>query len=184
MKAEIQNETNQQEQPNNDEKQGRSCFGCLCDMRRAVIILSAIGIVLTIFSVVSNRLFLFDRTKDKIDDQDDIKRLDDLFIINLIVAGLSVVGYVLAIIGGIKFNERLVIINAVYMPIGFAVIQALLWSAGSDIEEMDYGFVNMLGPLIGTIMSVFVHVSFVKEIRCGIMSEETYEREKQSCCCV
>lgn len=183
MNAEIQNDT-KQSQSDEEEKQGRSCCGCLCDMRRAVVILSAIGILSTIFSVLSNRFFLFETAKDKIDDEEDIKRLNDLFIINIIVAVLSLVGYSLSIIGGIKFNETLVIVNTIYMPTGFAVLQALLFSAASDIEGFNYGFVNMVGPLIGIFFSVFVHVSFIKEIRCGIMSEETYEREKQSCCCV
>jgi len=170
-----------------DKKRGRSCFGCLCDMRRAVVILSALGILVAIFSVVINHFLLFEPARDDEDldkNSDTKKRLDELLIISIVVAGLSIVGFSLSIIGGVKFNQVFVIINTIYMPVGFAVNHIFLFSAASDIEGFDYGFTNMIGPLIGIIMAVFVNVSFVKEIRNGIMSKKNYEREKQSCCCV
>jgi len=169
-----------------DKKQGRSCFGCFCDMRRAVIILSALGILGAIVSVVINYFLLFEPARDEVldNDSDTKQQLDDLFAISMVLAGLSVVGFSLSIIGGVKFNQVLVIVNTIYMPIGFAVNQVFSFSAASDIEGFDYGFSSMIGPLIGIVMAVFVHVSFVKEIRDGIMSEKNYEREKQSCCCV
>lgn len=174
-----------------DKKRGRSCFGCLCDMRRAVVILSALGILVAIVSVVINHFLLFEPARQDDEDLDDDsssdadnKQLDDLLIISIVLAGLSVVGFSLSIIGGTKFNQVLVIVNTIYMPIGFAVNQIFLFSAESDIEGFNYGITNMIGPLIGIIMAVFVNVSFVKEIRNGIMSEKNYEREKQSCCCV
>merc|ERR1740139_2129998 len=109
-----------------DKKRGRSCFGCLCDMRRAVVILSALGILVAIVSVVIFLLFEPARQDDEgLDDDSSIdannKQLDDLLIINIVVAGLS-------IIGGIKFNQVLVIVNTIYMPIGFAVNQIFLFS--------------------------------------------------------
>ena len=182
-------EESQEEEEHNtttDMKQGRSCFGCFCDMRRAVVILSAIGILVAILSAVINYFLLFEPARDEVldNDSDAKQQLDDLFAISMVVAGLSVVGFTLSIIGGVKFNQVLVIVNTVYMPIGFAVNQVFLFSVASDIEGFDYGFSNIIGPLIGIIMAVFVHVSFVKEIRDGIMSEKNYEREKQSCCCV
>jgi len=175
-----------------DKKRGRSCCGCCCDMRRAVVILSALGILLAIVSVVINHFLLFKpitQDYEGLDDDnsssDTNKQLDDLLTISIVVAGLSVVGFSLSIIGGIKFNQVFVIVNTIYMPIGFAVNQTFLFSAASDIEGFDYGVTNMIGPLIGIIMAVFVNVSFVKEIHNGTMSEKNYERrEKQSCCCV
>lgn len=174
-----------------DKKRGRSCCGCCCDMRRAVVILSALGILLSIVNVVINHFWLFKPTRQDYEGLDDNsssdtnKQLDDLLTVNIVVAGLSVVGYSLSIIGGIKFNQVFVMVNIVYMPIGFAVNQTFLFSAASDIEGVDYGVTNMIGPLIGIIMDVYLNVSFVKEIRNGIMSEKNYERrEKQSCCCV
>jgi len=182
-------EESQEEDEHNtttDMKQGRSCFGCFCDMRRAVIILSALGILGAIVSVVINYFLLFEPARDEVldNDSDTKQQLDDLFAISMVLAGLSVVGFSLSIIGGVKFNQVLVIVNTIYMPIGFAVNQVFSFSAASDIEGFDYGFSSMIGPLIGIVMAVFVHVSFVKEIRDGIMSEKNYEREKQSCCCV
>mmetsp|Transcript_5057 Transcript_5057/g.8281 ORF Transcript_5057/g.8281 Transcript_5057/m.8281 type:complete len:190 (+) Transcript_5057:104-673(+) len=166
------------------EKQGRSCFGCLCDMRRAVIILSAIGIIASALSVVSNHFFLFEGAKDETEDEKDVNRLNDLLTVNIVLAVLSAVGFAMSIVGGWKFNVPLVLINTVYMPIGFAINNALFLLAASDIEGFNFSFINMVGPLIGVIASLFVHISFIKEVRAGIMSEENYAKEEQSCCCV
>lgn len=174
--------------PVSTEKQGRSCFGCLCDMRRAVIILSLIGILLSALTIGSNYIFLFERAKDDIEKNNgsaaDIQQIDDLFIINIVLSVLSIVGFVLAIIGAKKFYIPLVLVNVIYMPVGFAVLTTFIFQAAADIDELDYGFVNIVGPLIGVAMSIFVHLSFIREVHAGIMSEENYAKEEQSCCCV
>ena len=42
---------------------------------------------------------------------------------------------------------------------------------------------NPFGLIIPGLF-LYPHVFHIKEIRAGIMSEENYENEKQSCCCV
>jgi hypothetical protein len=172
-------------------KRGRSCGGCLCDMRRALIILSGMGSLLSVLSLVSNYFLLYEPTKDDIGERtddtsaaDDMQRLDDLFLIQIVASVLSILGFALSIRGAMTFSVRLVIPNAIYMPLGFALLNISIFRAAGDIEEFDYSSGNLIGPLIGVVMSVYVHVSFIKEVRAGIMSPENYANEEQSCCCV
>jgi hypothetical protein len=173
------------------EKQGRSCFGCLCDMRRAVVILSALSILLNSVAIVTNKFVLFDKAQEDIaaaDDDDDMdnssKRIDDLFRIYVILSCVGMVGYLGAIVGGIKFYQPFVKVNIVLALTVFIVQNVLFFNAASDVEEFDYVLVNMSGPLVGIIMSLYVQISFVKEMHYGIMSPENYPNEEQSCCCV
>jgi hypothetical protein len=161
-------------------------------MRRALIILSALGSLLSVLSLVSNYFLLYEPTKDDIADRasdgssagDDMQRVEDLFLIQIVVSVLSVLGFALSMWGAMKFSVRLVIPNAVYMPLGFALLHISIFRTAGDIEEFDYSSGNLIGPLIGVIMSVYVHISFIKEVRAGIMSPENYANEEQSCCCV
>ena len=179
------------------EKEGRSCCGCLCDMRRAVIILSIVGILGHALAVLANRFLLFDmaindindRTLDGFNDKDgdhDKRRLNVTFIIYSFVAFVGMLGYGCAIVGGIQFKSILVKINVGVMIGVFVTQNALLWQfrIAGEIEEFEYGVWNMIGPLVGLIMSTYVHISFVREVRRGIMTRENYHNEEQSCCCV
>ena len=177
------------------EKEGRSCCGCLCDMRRAVIILSIVGILGQALAVLANRFLLFemaiddinDRTLDGFDDKDgddDKRRLNVTFIIYSVVAFVGMLGYGSAIVGGIQFKSILVKSNVGVMIGVFVTQNVLLFRTAGDIEEFEYEVWNMIGPLVGLVMSTYVHISFVKEVRCGIMTRENYHNEEQSCCCV
>jgi hypothetical protein len=161
---------------NHDEeqqRQGRSCFGCCCDMRRAVIILSALGIVISSLSYVGNLFFLFEPAKEDATEISDIDRIDTLNIINVAMTSLAVLFYTLAIVGAIRFNNRLVLINAVYAIINFMTTAALFTRASDDIDSFDLVYVNMIGgPAIGTAMTVYVNMTFYREVTNSTMSEK------------
>jgi uncharacterized membrane protein YfcA len=79
-----------------------------------------------------------------------------------------IVCYFLGIVGAISYNNGL---------LGVAVIAYCVKS-----------FVDLLmGNIVGLILDalfIYPHASLINEIQSGIMSPTTYEREKQSCCCV
>ena len=165
-------------------KQGRSCCGCLCDMRRAIIILSVLGTFFQVLAIVFNKLFTFDFALDDIEDEDDRRRIEDLFSLHIGMTCLAIAGFIMAIIGGIKFKRRPVIMNMMIMVATFLVNAITFLNAANDIDEFDYGPVNMIGSIIGVVMSLYVHISFLRKMRMGIMTPENYPREEQSCCCV
>ena len=163
-------------------------------MRRAVIILSIVGILGQALAVLANRFLLFEMAIDDINDRPfndkdgdhDKRRLDVTFIIYSVLAFVGMLGYGCAIVGGIQFNSILVKSNVGVMIGVFVTQNALLWQfrIAGEIEEFEYGVWNMIGPLVGLIMSTYVHISFVREVRRGIMTRENYHNEEQSCCCV
>ena len=140
---------------------------------------------------------------------EDIEELEDKYQTGSIV--MAVLGFAMAFVslgGGIWFNWVMVAISAVYVIIAFIVgiiiglkqlnefgdivdvhtegeTSALTESEEEGIES----FVRLLviiGYAISAIITfLFVYPSFcfVKEVRSGIMSKETYPREKFSCCC-
>ena len=165
-------------------KQGRSCFGCLCDMRRAIVILSALGMIFSIAGVLTNRFLVFDPAQDDADDPEDVNRLEDLFRLHIGMTILAIFGYMFAIRGGLKFNKRLVIANIVIMPAVFVTNTTTFLVAAGEIDEFNFGFPNVIGQAIGFVMSLFVNISFLREMRAGIMTEKNYANEEQSCCCV
>jgi hypothetical protein len=172
-------------------KLGRSCCGCCCDMRRAVIILSILGIFFSVISVTTNYLLYFDYDRSPIYDNtepltdDQKKTMNQLFYISTVLICGAVIFYALAIVGAVQYNTILLKFNVMYVIGNFIATTVLFFRAADNVAQFDYDFVNMIGPLIGTVMTVYANISLIKEIKCGIMSPETYRvREEQSCCCV
>jgi hypothetical protein len=112
--------------------------------------------MLSTLSIISNHLFLFDRAQkdlgDGYDSISDNKHLNDLFIINVVLSCIGMVGYMCVIVGGIKFYQLLVITNTVIIPMAFIVQIILSLQTANDIEEFDYTFINAAGPLVGVVM--------------------------------
>lgn len=158
-------------------KQGQKvCFGC-CDSRRAVIIMDAIKLVLTIFSIISVL-----RSSGS-DDEDD-RGVEEVTIFSwernaplydapnsvyLVWGAVAIIGNILGISGAVQFNANLVLVASVYY-VGSIIWFALHYSIFGVLEE---------------IIWLHPHIVLFSEIKKGIMSEGTYAaREEYSCCCV
>jgi hypothetical protein len=167
------------------ERKGRSCCFCFCDMRRAVIILNMIAILAGIADLTGT-YFILDATKDDVAEEasQQMDALDDLWrkLIALISVGFGT--SLVAIVGAVMFSRRMVALNAGYVVVSQTLIIYFSLDAANDVDEYSYGAVNMLSPIIKTVMMVFAHLSFVREVSEGIMSKENYHNEEQSCCCV
>ena len=107
------------------EKKGGKCFGCCCDYRRAVIILSIISIVLGIIGLISQSTTGNNTSVNDISDDEivkDIEEITDSYKTGSIV--LAVIGFVMSLIalgGGITFNWMMVGISVIYVIISFIV---------------------------------------------------------------
>lgn len=168
-------------------KQGRSCCGCFCDMRRAVIILSLLGVFSVVVSLVTNYFILFDELDwDEVEDiseeqEDDLR---SLFSLQIGLSVGSVVCYLMATVGALKYNPRMIIPNIIFVVASFVYLTVRFSQTSNDIESFDYRPTSSIGSAIGVAMTVYVNFTLIKEMRSGIMTPETYPREKQSCCCV
>ena len=195
-------------------KQGGKCFGCCCDYRRAVIVLSIISLILGILGIASaftRQNYGNDLSNDElVDDIDDIV---DKYRTGTIV--LAIVGFVFAFIalaGAMMFNWFMVFVSALYVIASFIVGIVIGVMQFNDVVDLldnhNYGMDStdpdaltdseedaletfmrvwlIVGYVIAAIIcALFVYPSFcfVKEVRSGIMTKETYPREEHSCCC-
>ncbi|CAB9515506.1 expressed unknown protein [Seminavis robusta] len=146
-------------------KQGHSFLGCLCDMRRAVIILDTLGFIGSIIGLVAIIIY------DKYGTEDDKKLLLDSYSFGALIAIYSavIIAHLSGIIGALTFTICPILITII-MDISYAVL------AGLDHNWIGLGvYIFLLYP----------HVFLCNELARGIMTRETYRsQERQSCCCV
>eukprot|EP00525_Craspedostauros_australis_P005106 CAMPEP_0198109020 /NCGR_PEP_ID=MMETSP1442-20131203/1034_1 /TAXON_ID= /ORGANISM="Craspedostauros australis, Strain CCMP3328" /LENGTH=180 /DNA_ID=CAMNT_0043764485 /DNA_START=76 /DNA_END=618 /DNA_ORIENTATION=+ len=155
-------------------KQGHVCCGGCCDVRRATIIINVITLVfavLSLFSAVSIK-FYAGQAKSEVDDDEVKATLDDIqatpFGVAYFFIGIEIVFALAAIIGAVKYNSCLVLTVFIYYCVG-----AIL-----NVVALDF-----IAVIISCLYA-YPHYFLYKEIKSGIMSEENYVNEKQSCCCV
>lgn len=165
------------------DRQGRSCCGCLCDMRRAVIILSALGIVIQ-SATIGLSSWQIDSAKKKTVDQSERDRLDGLFTVIAAMSAAGMVFLLVAMLGGLLFRNTLVLPNAVYLPVMITVSIVVNYNVANDVDAYKYGPQSFVGSIIGMVLTEYVYLTFYQEVRNGILTKENYPNERQSCCCV
>lgn len=166
------------------EKQGHTCCHCCCDMRRATIIVNVLSLffcflcIIGVFwaSEVSEAIDEFFNLmhQDGLDDDDlesDVHFLVEKFPWTLYAFfGVSILFAIIGTIGAIEYRPRMVIACAMwYLAQGLA-----------SLVILGYGGLGLLLSGIWAYPSVMLY----QEILEGIMSEENYENEIYSCCCV
>jgi hypothetical protein len=155
-------------------KQGHRCCGGCCDVRRAVIIVNIVGLAtngLMLIFFLAGASFLNQMASALDDDQavsDAHSTLDfgAVGIVTYSIVHMAAQG--IGIYGAIHYNQLMVGLCFVFYVISFIV---------SGVQ------VSIVGLVINGFFG-YPHFYFLKEVRSGILSEETYPTEKQSCCCV
>ncbi|CAB9528212.1 expressed unknown protein [Seminavis robusta] len=147
-------------------KQGHSFLGCLCDMRRAVIMLDTLGFILSIIGLVAVLIY------DKYGTEEDKKLLMlENYDFGALIAIYSavIIAHLSGIIGSLTFT-----ICPILITIGMNITYAVL--SGLDKNWVSLGvYIFLLYP----------HVVLCNELARGIMTKENYRsQERQSCCCV
>jgi len=165
-------------------KQGHKCCGGCCDVRRAVIIVNIIEACFAFLGMLgllamNNMTTSLYSSADQYDDDEVAAAMAEYeeamatfgsIPIGAILAiqAVRVVGALAGIVGAIKYNFYLV---------GAAGIMYCV-SCATSIVALNLGGAIMAG------FFAYPHYFLVQEIRKGIMSEENYHNERQSCCCV
>lgn len=174
------------------EKQGGKCCMVCCDYRRAVIIINALLILSSIVEMVA-ALFIKPEDNfqfDSVDDDAVLNELDTMSTPLAVIAGLGIVFHPVILFGAIKYNVRLLALGIAWTVASMAAetsVQFNTFRAADDLskagESLGSPLPGLIGSIIGTGFFVYAHLMLIREIKSGVMSKETYEREKYSCCC-
>ena len=177
----------------NQEKLGGKCCGCCCDYRRAVIIVNAVGIVLGLLGLVFYAVSMV--VIDTFDD--DLAALEQGFDEDLqrytrvgwILILVDIIFSAVAIIGASQYNVIMVWTTVGWFMLHFLVTTIMSIQAASRFEDTytSYEAPNPVGDVVlsalFTALYIYPHLRFIREVKSGILSHETYPREEFSCCC-
>jgi hypothetical protein len=170
-------------------KQGSKCFGCCCDMRRAVIVVDIIQIVLSVigaFFAFSGRS-VFSALSDL--SEYDFSAYESTLRISGIVTLVGIFFYAMGIVGASIYNMYLVGLAALWYVAGFIIgvvldVQATNEFNNDNNENFGYGIWRFVFSGVIAALFIYPHVGLISEIKSGTMSADTYPRERYSCCCV
>ena len=157
-----------------------------CDFRRAVMVLSIIGmVVFSLYAIGTGIDYKLDRdefcTDNNLEDDDEkfCQLLFGIFIgsnVGMIVA--SVVGF----IGALKFHNGLLVFHLMLL---FTLNGLILYTEFESALDGAAILYRIVFRVIGICFFVYPVISLIKEIQSGIMSKETYwTREADSACCL
>lgn len=117
--------------------------------------------------------------------------------IGLAVGSVSIICEIAAIFGAVFYNIIPVLINACWLLVAYIIGVASVVSACNDWENKDYTdgiyyydytcelrIESFFIAFAIVCLWIYPHIGFIKEVKQGILTRETYEREKFSCCCV
>eukprot|EP00562_Extubocellulus_spinifer_P002258 CAMPEP_0178477718 /NCGR_PEP_ID=MMETSP0696-20121128/4276_1 /TAXON_ID=265572 /ORGANISM="Extubocellulus spinifer, Strain CCMP396" /LENGTH=192 /DNA_ID=CAMNT_0020105039 /DNA_START=250 /DNA_END=828 /DNA_ORIENTATION=- len=154
--------------------QGHRCCGGCCDMRRAVIIVDAVGIFICVFYAIyfailatvveeTDSSTMDDATKQQVEGM--MVQMEHVFL-GLMAIKIPLNG--LGIYGAMKFK---------HWPVAVAL-------AAYVVEVIIDAVTFNIGGLLLAGFFAYPHVVFLREMKSGVMSELNYPTEKYSCCCV
>lgn len=153
-------------------KQGHSFLFCMCDMRRAVIILNVFGLISSCVGLIT--VILVDKYGDmealKIFDGEHEEEGEEAVAVGILVAiqAVGILVSMMAIFGAVRFSICPVVTAALW-NIAFIVICILNK--------------NWLALGVHAII-LYPHLVLPYELAKGIMTRENYQQsERKSCCC-
>jgi hypothetical protein len=155
-------------------------------MRRATIMVNVLFIVFAIIDIIVVIVFAASaRNSSNADIKSEYGSIKKYIAGTIIVQVITIVLSTGAIFGAIKFWSWPVVLNIIYMIIGWIVTTIYTVKAG----HQDTGYrVNIPAAVITSLIIaaafIYPQVMFVREVRVGIMTKETYINEEYSCCCV
>jgi hypothetical protein len=151
---------------NNRTKQGHSFLFCLCDMRRAVIIVDIVGVILN-NAIIAYTIITFDEPGEG----EEIPRDIMLYGLWPRIAFLSAYGVcrLCGMFGALTFS---------ILPILIALLMEIVHIIFCMLAKEWVGI-----PLC--LIILYPHPFLCRELYSGIMTKENYKSdERQSCCCI
>jgi hypothetical protein len=156
--------------PKGSGRRGQLFLGC-CDMRRAVLIVNFVYIAY-VFTVLGIFCISSDHVAENWEDDTVIKewnKYSDIIIGAVIVLNTVAVAFAaMGLFGALRYSKCLVMTAAIW----YCIVGCL------SLLGLDF-WVFLMSALFA-----YPHFVFAQELKQGIMTEENYPNEVQSCCCV
>mmetsp|Transcript_30757 Transcript_30757/g.53398 ORF Transcript_30757/g.53398 Transcript_30757/m.53398 type:complete len:181 (+) Transcript_30757:103-645(+) len=160
--------------------QGSAC----CDSKRGIITVNAIALVLTAIGMAMLSVGYNDPDLEKkVVDEASMDWLNKNYVPFMIVNGIAIVINLIAIYGASIYNIFLVLLGAVYIIVRLVYTLVIESQFPNRKDIMDIHWFDIVWPIIWALYMLYWHVLFIFEVKKGIMSPQTYPREKHSCCC-
>jgi hypothetical protein len=154
-------------------KQGHKMCGFCCDMRRAVIIVNTISLSLGVIGIIGviaaaaadgNGTFDSNGKAHQLFTGMDRATVGGAFALLIVYMLMNAAG----IYGALTYSQYLV---------GFSLL-------GCCIDfVISLAFLNFGGAVFDMLFA-YPHIVFLREVRNGVLSRDTYSTEKYSCCCI
>lgn len=151
------------------EKQGASFLFCLCDMRRAVIMLDALAAIGGLMAIVAAALVNKHAIKKEevVADMILLHSYDCIGVI--VIQTVGMLCHFSGIFGAIQFQL-------------FPLVFPTMWEA---IYAVLCGIDRNWAAVCVSVLWLYPHAFLCRELAQGIMTKDNYnEAERQSCCCV
>lgn len=151
------------------EKQGASFLFCLCDMRRAVIMLDALAAIGGLMAIVAAALVNKHAIKKEevVADMILLHSYDCIGVI--VIQTVGMLCHFSGIFGAIQFQL-------------FPLVFPTMWEA---IYAVLCGIDRNWAAVCVSVLWLYPHAFLCREFAQGIMTKDNYnEAERQSCCCV
>ena len=165
-------------------KQGHIYCGVCCDMRRAVMIVNILSIFNVIFQMVSIAGFTSLIKNRNPEDFATIVGLERAMTGVFIMSITSIFFSLGAFYGAFKYKVLPVMMQTAFTIIYFFVVNLMFLRVSRNHSEFQFGPVNWVIAVMVSLLFIYPHAMLITELRSGLMSAETYAREKHSCCCV
>ena len=163
-------------------KQGHRCCLCCCDTRRATIITTIILLALSVLALIAGSVNLAGHW--------DSEPAHRSWYIAMVVGGsIGLVVFAIVILGAARYSAKSVILGAFWVLVGLVadITYFALWKQdywGTYNPDQDSNAAAYMGAgVVVSVLMFYVYGMFVVEVQSGVMSKETQEREKYSCCC-
>jgi len=159
---------------NSGMKRGHKCCGGCCDVKRATIIVNLVSMGMALFGLLA--VLAASNMSDLNDDNFNYTEEE--------LAAMEV--YSGSVPMAVTYTLCRMALNALGI---WGAYSYKVWPIGASLAAFAAEFLmslialNLPGAIYFGCFA-YPHVYLIQEIRSGIMSKETYETEKQSCCCV
>ena len=168
------------------QKQGHSFCFCCCDVRRATIVVNLINILSSIITLAS--VVEVHREAQELEEtgnEDEISGIHQMKEGMQAIVVIAIIGWLLsfaAIWGALKFRFFPILINVIYMVVSFFASGVILTITSRQHEPFEFYALNWIINAISTGIYIYPQIMYLLEVRSGILSAETYDREKKWCC--
>ena len=112
----------------------------------------------------------------------EIQELRENYNYYMIAYGIGLAVYLSALMGACMYSSCLTSL-AIFWSL-FNMGNMIYFGVSSAQDEEGWIVMYIVSPIIWSMLYIYPHAVFINEVNKGIMSPETYARERKSLCCV